>query len=245
MSQFELHYSQLYDAIHANKNYENDVRNILTLISEFKNSRDSTSLLDFGCGTGKHLSIFRSLKFDVQGYDPSEEMLSIASQNNPEIFFSSDLNKLRAENDLVVSLFDVLSYQTNPQMLETYVQQVFSKVAKNGFALFDFWNLSGVRLSPPEHRTRTFNFNNKTYLRTVCAESAADFRITSLSISLREIGSDELIYYKVHEMRAYDFEEIKSILPRNVSIMAYRDSSDYRLPVTTKTWRSVLLLQRN
>ena len=245
MSEFELHYSQLYDLIHANKDYEEDVKNILTLLREFNILEEINSLLDFGCGTGKHLSIFRSLKFHVQGYDLSEEMLAIASQNNPEIFFSSDLNKIRAENDLVVSLFDVLSYQTNPQMLETYVQQVFSKVAKNGFALFDFWNLSGVRLSPPEHRTRTFNFNNKTYLRTVCAESSADFRITSLSISLREIGSDELIYYKVHEMRAYDFEEIKSILPRNVSIMAYRDSSDYRLPVKTGSWRSVLLMRRN
>jgi predicted TPR repeat methyltransferase len=245
VSQFELHYSQLYDAIHANKNYEDDVRKILTLMSEFKNSRDSTSLLDFGCGTGKHLSIFRSLKFDVQGYDLSEEMLSIASQNNPEIFFSSDLNTLRAENDLVVSLFDVLSYQTNPQMLETYLQQVFSKVSKNGFALFDFWNLSGVRLSPPEDRTRTFKFNDKSYLRSVCAESSEDFRMTSLSISLRETDSEEVIYSQEHAMRAYDLDEIKGFLPRNASVLAYRDSSDYRLPVTTKTWRSVLLLQRN
>ncbi len=245
MSEFELNYSQLYDLIHANKDYEEDVKNVLTLLREFHILGEINSLLDFGCGTGKHLSIFRSLNFDVQGYDLSKEMISIASQNNPEIFFSSDLNRILAGNDLVVSLFDVLSYQTNPEMLETYLRQVFSKVAKNGFALFDFWNLSGVRLSPPEHRIRTFDFNNKTYLRTVYAESSEDFRFTSLSISLREIGSNEIIYYKVHEMRAYDYEEIKSVLPRNVSIIAYRDSSDYRLPVKTGSWRSVLLMRQN
>jgi hypothetical protein len=69
--------------------------------------------------------------------------------------------------------------------------------------------------------------------------------MTSLSISLRETDSEEVIYSQEHAMRAYDLDEIKGFLPRNASVLAYRDSSDYRLPVTTKTWRSVLLLQRN
>ena len=55
MSIFKNNYSKVYDILYSKKNYKLEVNYIIKLLNKFKLKK---SILDLGCGTGKHLSYF-------------------------------------------------------------------------------------------------------------------------------------------------------------------------------------------
>jgi SAM-dependent methyltransferase len=243
MSVFENLYSQVYDSIHAEKDYDQDIKKILGILEEFKLRDKITTVLDFGCGTGKHIAILQANGFDVQGYDPSLEMLSVAHNNFPNLTFSSDLNVLNQDSDLIVSLFDVLSYQNTLEKLEIFFDQLYLMVAKKGYILLDFWNLEGVRNSPPEHRVKEFFYKNKKYERQVLANHFQDLKLTELSISVKDKQNDTELYSELHVMRAFELEEITKLISPNFELVACRDAKDYKSALDKNSWRAVILLR--
>jgi SAM-dependent methyltransferase len=243
VSVFENLYSQVYDSIHAEKNYQEDIEKILDILEEFELRDTIRTVLDFGCGTGKHISILEANGFDVQGYDPSLEMLQVARKNFPSLTFSSELSVLNQDSDLVVSLFDVLSYQNTPEKLEIFFSQLHFMVASKGYILLDFWNLEGVRNSPPENRAKVFVYNNKKYERRVVANHFEDFKLTELSISVRDYQNNTELYSELHVMRAFDLEEITELISPRFELVACRDAKDYKSALGKNSWRAVVLLR--
>jgi predicted TPR repeat methyltransferase len=55
MKAFSDTYANLYDLFHSNKDYEKESQNILNLVSYVEPKVKIKSILDMGCGTGKHL----------------------------------------------------------------------------------------------------------------------------------------------------------------------------------------------
>ena len=76
MNQFGDLYSQYYDLLYSDKDYEAEADFVNTLIRE--NSNNVKTLLDMGCGTGAHAAIFCNKGYKVHGIDLSEDMLNIA-----------------------------------------------------------------------------------------------------------------------------------------------------------------------
>ena len=66
-------YAKYYNLIYADKEYDKEVDYILSLID--KNSDSNTSLLDVGCGTGRHALEFYNKNYSVTGIDISEQMI--------------------------------------------------------------------------------------------------------------------------------------------------------------------------
>ena len=243
MNIFESQYAQFYDSIHAEKDYVHDVGKILKILNGDSLRVQVNNILDFGCGTGKHISLLHSHGFKVQGYDPSEEMLAIARQNFPLLSFSSDLSALQHNSDLVVSLFDVLSYQTTSEMVDIYFNQIHKLVLRNGHVLLDFWSLDGLRKNPPENRQKKFVFKGKTYERIVLAKSSEDLKLTELQISLIEHESKKVLYTRTHKMRAFQVEEIENLIGPRFELIWCKDAKDYTSPLSSNTWRAVALLR--
>ena len=76
MIQFGSLYSQYYDLLYSDKDYEGEVDYVNTLLRE--NSNNAKTLLDMGCGTGAHAEIFCDKGYKVHGIDLSEDMLKTA-----------------------------------------------------------------------------------------------------------------------------------------------------------------------
>jgi ubiquinone/menaquinone biosynthesis C-methylase UbiE len=64
-----------YDAVYADKNYDEESELITSLVRERIPS--ATALLDVACGTGKHLEHLQQT-FECTGVELDPEMLSIA-----------------------------------------------------------------------------------------------------------------------------------------------------------------------
>jgi len=73
MNQFGNLYSQYYDLLYQDKDYIAEVDYIENLIKS--HSREVKTILDLGCGTGKHDELLCDKGYTVHGVDISKEML--------------------------------------------------------------------------------------------------------------------------------------------------------------------------
>ena len=73
-----------YDQLYGFMDYEAAVRKITAVLDA--QAPDASSLLDVGCGTGRHLELLRQ-RYEVEGLDLSPAMLSAARQRCPGVAF--------------------------------------------------------------------------------------------------------------------------------------------------------------
>lgn len=151
---FDL-YSRYYDLLYRDKDYGGEADYVLRLIRRFH--PEAKTLLDMGCGTGKHAALFRDAGYDVRGVDASETMLNSARTNHPEISFTlGDARSvdLQSDFDVVTSLFHVASYQKNNDDVVRYLANTARHLKPGGIFIFDFWHGPGVMSDPPSVRVK-------------------------------------------------------------------------------------------
>lgn len=149
MSVFQA-YSQYYDLLYRDKDYAGEVDYLRRLVE--RERPGSRSLLDLGCGTGRHDFLLSELGYQVTGVDMSAEMLKVANaerarrlanaaQAEPPKFAQGDVRSVRLGErfDVVVSLFHVMSYQVTNQDLLAALRTLREHVKPGGLVLFDAW----------------------------------------------------------------------------------------------------------
>jgi SAM-dependent methyltransferase len=119
MSVFEG-YSRYYDLLYRDKDYAGEAGYIHGLIESRRPG--SVSILDLGCGTGRHAFCLARLGHELTGVDRSQEMLAVAARERAAFtgthvaptFAQGDVRSIRLGKTfgVVVSLFHVMSYQT-------------------------------------------------------------------------------------------------------------------------------------
>ena len=103
--------AKYYDKIYHEKDYEEEVQNIKTIIAKYKQSKGKT-LLDVACGTGSHLQFLQE-DFDCSGVDINELILEVAREKLPTIdFIQSDMAELSLNKkfDVILCLFSSIGY---------------------------------------------------------------------------------------------------------------------------------------
>jgi SAM-dependent methyltransferase len=143
-------YSQYSDLLYRDKDYASEVDYVCSLIE--RERPDSRSLLDLGCGTGRHAFLLGERGYDVTGVDMSEEMLRVAGDERarrlqaepritPPVFAHGDVRSVRLSRrfDVVISLFHVMSYQATNEDLRAAFRTLREHVQPGGLVLFDSW----------------------------------------------------------------------------------------------------------
>lgn len=173
MTQFGDLYSQYYDLLYQDKDYQGEVAYVDGLIKIYQSN--AKTLLDMGCGTGKHAEIFCDKGYLVHGIDLSADMLEIAEtrrvgKEDKLSFSHSDIQNLSLSQkfDVVVSLFHVMSYQNSNQELIKAFQVAKQHLIDNGIFIFDFWYGPAVLTDLP--MTRIKRLENESIKVTRLAE---------------------------------------------------------------------------
>lgn len=154
MSNF-AEYSAYYDLLYRDKDYAGEAAYIASLIRGAHPT--ARTVLDLGCGTGRHAGLLRNLGYDICGVDMSATMLEEARRTQPAItFHEGDARSFRLNRtfDAVVSLFHVASYQTTNQDFAAYLRTAKSLMAPGGVFIFDFWYGPAVLADPPAVRVK-------------------------------------------------------------------------------------------
>ncbi|HOV90152.1 MAG TPA: class I SAM-dependent methyltransferase [Syntrophorhabdaceae bacterium] len=159
MNQFGNLYSQYYDLLYRDKDYLGEVEYIDKLIKSL--NKETKTILDLGCGTGRHAEILCDKGYIVHGVDRSKEMLEVAEsrrkgKEDKLIFTHSTIQDLQLEKkfDVVISLFHVMSYQnSNDEVIKAF--EVSKRhLERGGIFIFDFWYGPAVLTDLPTIRIK-------------------------------------------------------------------------------------------
>jgi len=156
-------YARYYDLLYRDKDYAGETHFVHGLIQ--KHASNAGSILELGCGTGKHAELLSKMGYEVLGIDMSQEMLETANSRLSDLeekqaaklsFDHGDVRAYRTERyfDAVISLFHVMSYQTANKDLQDVFETVKVHLIKGGIFIFDCWYGPAVLTQKPEVRVK-------------------------------------------------------------------------------------------
>ena len=162
MSTFDV-YAAYYDLLYEDKSYDEEAAFVAKLIRD--HAPRAQSILELGCGTGKHALALAQQSFSLTGIDLSPGMVDRANTRLSAADLPSgikakfDIGDVRTARfdqtfDAVVSLFHVMSYQTaNSDLIET-IRTASAHLAAGGLFVFDCWHGPAVLSTRPEVRVK-------------------------------------------------------------------------------------------
>lgn len=147
-------YSRYYDLLYRDKDYAAEADSVTKLLQRF--APQGQTLLEFGCGTGKHAQLLSERGYAITGVERSATMLAKAPVSERIHYVEADIRhvQLTQRFDAVMSLFHVVSYMTS----NADVQAVFARAAEhlnpNGLFVFDVWYAPAVLKQRPDTRVK-------------------------------------------------------------------------------------------
>ena len=186
MNQFGDLYSQYYDLLYQDKDYFAEADYIDSLIKG--HSQNVKTILDLGCGTGKHDVLLCDKGYTVHGVDISKEMLEVAESRRKDkkdklTFSQSDITQLYLNQkfDTAVSLFHVMSYQSTNAALDKVFANVRDHLNEGGLFIFDFWYGPAVLTDLP--KTTIKRLENEHIKVTRIAESKIHAQLNTVDVN--------------------------------------------------------------
>lgn len=242
-------YSQYYDLLYQDKDYEAETNYILDLIKKYH--AKTKSILELGCGTGKHANLLAKNNFIIHGVDISPTMLEIAKKNHhPNISFAlGDARNYRANQkfDTVISLFHVASYQNSNQDLNDYFQTANLHLDCNGIFIFDAWYGPAVLTQLPESRVKILENNHLKIIRNANSEVDFNNNIVKVNYEINITSKANNSQHKIletHNMRYLFLNEVKMLCEKNnFKLLDYHQFLS-KIPASKDSWGVCFILKK-
>lgn len=156
-------YARYYDLLYCDKPYKEEAEYIRKLI--LSHVHDARTLVELGCGTGVHAEYLARAGMEVHGADLSEWMLECAAARQaglpPDVakrlhFARGDVRDVRlgVRADAVISLFHVMSYQSENADLQAMFATAHAHLRPGGVFIFDVWYGPAVLTDRPAIRVK-------------------------------------------------------------------------------------------
>ena len=239
---FAKNYSDLYDTIYKKKPYLKESKNLISIIQSLKPSTNALNILDYGCGTGKHIKHISKNFNKCFGYDVSKEMLKFAKLNNTfnNLSFHNNLNKIEDKKiDIVIMLFDVFSYFINKKLLNSNMRSIKRITNSNSILLFEFWYKKCLKRFPPTSYSKIINIkNNRIYKECIVN---TDYVNSIAEIQYKFSNKNKLLFAEKHKVKFFDKKEIKEILHKyNFKVRKFSYLNDYSKTAKVSNKYSIL-----
>ena len=223
MTNFEL-YAAYYDLLYEDKRYGDEAAFVAQLIRD--HAPGARSILELGCGTGKHALELAQRGFSITGIDRSSGMVAAANARFPDTGLPADVTvkfdlgdvrtaRLGGTFDAVVSLFHVMSYQVTDSDLMATIRTAAEHLADGGVFIFDCWYGPAVLSARPEVRVRRGENSQLSVFRV--AEPVMDPKRNvvdvhyTIWIEQKPSGAISVVR-EVHPMRYLFVPEIETML---------------------------------
>ncbi|MFH1442330.1 MAG: class I SAM-dependent methyltransferase [Candidatus Omnitrophota bacterium] len=208
-----LKYAQYYNVLYKEKDYKKEVDYVSHLIKCYAGNNKKT-LLDIGCGTGRHAIEFTNKGYETAGIDKSAEMIKIArttaeAKEKKIKFYLCDSARfnLNRKFDIVVSLFHVMSYQTTNELVLNTIKNAYRHLNNNGMFIFDFWYGPAVIIQKPSVRIKEFNDKEVLIKRTAVPKMNFNDNTVDIcyKIEIRNKKNNSIKVFTEHHIMRYFF----------------------------------------
>ncbi len=206
MSVFGL-YSRYYDLLYKEKDYLAETNYIDGLIKRF--NPGAKTILDLGCGTGRHAKLFAERGYRVHGVDFSKDMLDKARENENKgglRFTEGDIRSIRLgeQFDVVTALFHVISYQiTNEDIMDSF-KTANEHLNDGGIFIFDCWYGPAVLTERPEVRVKRLEDETIQVTRIAEPDMHANENVVDVNYQVYiydKINKKHEVIHETHNMR--------------------------------------------
>ena len=226
---FTKNYAYYYDLFYKDKPYAEECDFVEQLIAKFSNHAGKKTILDVGCGTGRHAMILAQRGHHVTGTDFSADMIALAKKrsadyNLPISFHVMPMQetKLNKQFDIIVGLFHVFGYLTDYQDIEKMLHATKEHMHKDSLLILDFWNGEVVLKDTWPQKVKIFSETVNglptriirfSFTQLDTTKNIAEVRFQTLVLEkphTQEILTSE--FEETHYMRYFFPEEIKNYL---------------------------------
>jgi len=201
---FEEWFGEDYLNIYQHRD-ETEAEHLIELIASNLAGRDINSVLDLGCGAGRHTKVLCERWWTV-GLDLSMALLKVARMESPDSpYVRADMRALPFADesfDLVVNLFTSFGYFENDGEEARVLSCVRTAMRPGGTLVIDFLNASQVRNELVPYDERVENGITIEQTRTI----TPDDRFVEKTIRLRERGKEYI--ERVRLLSASDLERM-------------------------------------
>jgi len=218
MSEVFSTYAKYYDLLYKDKDYAAEASYVDALIKKYR--PEAGSILNLGCGTGKHDACLERKGYSVCGVDLSDVMLAEAKRRAIPArleFFRGDVRTvdLGRKFDVVVSLFHVMSYQTQNDDILAAFRTAARHLVTDGIFIFDFWYGEGVLNDPPVVRVKRIEDEALRVVRIAEPVLKKDKNVTDVNyqvLTLDKCSGQWSEFCETHSMRHFFLPEIEKYL---------------------------------
>jgi SAM-dependent methyltransferase len=239
-------YGDYYDLLYGTKDYPAEARYIDSLIREFRGGR---SLLDLGCGTGKHARRLVDLGYQVTGVERSRRM---ADKITPSKNFSCHVGdmtsiSLGGQFDTVTALFHVVSYLTSNAQISALFDNVARHLKPAGLFIFDVWYSPAVAHMKPDVRVKRARDSAVEIIRIAeptlyVNENLVEVHYTMFVRKLHEGTFIKL--EETHRMRHFSIPEMQFLSDRHgFKVLKIEEYLSAEQP-SERTWGCAFVLRR-
>lgn len=257
-------YAQYYDLLYRDKDYAGEAAYVRSLIERYEPG--ARTVLDLGCGTGRHALLLAESGYQITGVDRSLDMLNAANQQlaeaSPEraqrlsssgaapTFLQGDVRTVRVGQkfDVVVSLFHVMSYLNSNDDLKAALLTVKEHLRPGGVAIFDCWYGPAVLTEGATARTRHLENERISLVRS--AEPVLRPNQNCVDVNYRVLITDKQSgaveeLRETHAMRYLFSPEVELLL--EAAGLELKDSVEFMTnkPLGLDTWTAVFVATAN
>ena len=165
MSDVFSNYARYYDALYHDKDYAAEAEYFSTLIRRFETA-PTTTLLEFGAGSGAHQEAFRQRGYTIHGVELSADMCQLARERGADVRLGDFRDYEHPEKvDAVLALFHVVNYLTSDDDFLAGFANARKHLDTGGLFVFDIWFEDAVVSEQPETRVKRVSANGLDIVR--------------------------------------------------------------------------------
>lgn len=251
-------YARYYNLLYQDKEYAAEAEFILECLT--RHGGMPATLLDLGCGTGRHALEMARRGICVTGVDMSATMLEMGRQllaTSPDLIEGvlppqlqeGDARTVRLGKhfDAVTSLFHVMSYQNTEEDALAIMETARQHLKPGGLFLFDFWYGPGVLTDPPTERDRIMeDTHTRVYRHAHPVHRVNDDLVEvhySINLTDKSTGGQSSLN-EIHKMRYWFLPELRHLASGSCfTVIAEGAWRSFELPTQT-TWNAWSLLKK-
>lgn len=252
MDVFNL-YSEYYNLLYRDKDYKAEAEFIAEIVKKYM--PDARTVLNLGCGTGKHDFVLASLGFDVVGIDFSEQMLLEAEKERERLhltnvrFLKNDIRDFALDEkfDVIISLFHVMSYQNNNCDIDNVMKTAAGHLKENGLFIFDFWYGPAVLTQRPSTRIKRMENEICKITRIsepehICSENLVKVNFDLFITDKKNKQTGQI--KEVHSMRYFFEPELDLFLEKNNLDKLQASEWMTENGLSMETWNAVYICKK-
>ena len=242
---FGADYADSYDALYADKDYGAECDLVQEIFK--RGGRPIRSLLDLGCGTGRHSVELSRRGYEVVGVDLSEGMLerarrrAISDGAGSTTFVRGDIQTVQLDRrfDAVLSMFAVVGYQISDAAVRSTLANVRRHLEPGGVFVFDVWYGPAVVAVGPSERVKVVATEDGEIERKALGSLEPDGHVCSVKYGLtrHRPGHPDETAAETHRMRYFFKEELGAFLSEaDLTLLSLTAFPDVENPPSVDSW---------